>query len=380
MPIFISFSARGSSIRRLVARCALAACALPIVGALANPAPGARPDAGGAEAPVANNASSLSRNDALARFEQGCFPPCQCIVHHVSALRGVMALVPASAPPSSAPPGPRLYFSVRDVNWLITYAGQDTRVTGSGTFDITNPLSLSPLPHTQRMILSLSIGGQPNQVFDSGLVPVTRQFPAIDATVSMNNMVCNDTVFRVSALVVPPGQVRAYSAQGTNYLEGCFNGCACPVSTRPVVGVFGLVALTLNASAPPGPTPGGNTGDQEWAVVNVRWAFANAAAPTPVPPNLNQITGSGIYKRARSAGPLPVIAHRMWLDLTLPPGGPSPSPNIGPVRFDSGLVPDPGAFPTIDIDIADNGFWCYNRVFQVLGRPIPSNAAPGVSD
>lgn len=116
------------------------------------------------------------------------------------------------------------------------------------------------------------------------------------------------------------------------YVEGCFEPCMCPI----------MINQSLTGSFFLSPTPG-DAQTAVYDVTDVAWTYRRGD-------ELIAVTGGGTY----TLGP---TGHRLELDLTT---GQDP-----PRHFDSGLVPAPGTFPAIDIAAAENGFFCYDYVFEV---------------
>jgi len=121
-------------------------------------------------------------------FEQGCFPPCLCPVMVGSAVKGTFVLTPTGFD------GLYNTYTVEDVRWVVALGGTNTLVTGQGTYKVGGEVALQ-----QELSLYLQVGGETVEHFDSGLVPVTTQFPDIKVTISIHGQVCFDTVFEVSA-------------------------------------------------------------------------------------------------------------------------------------------------------------------------------------
>lgn len=309
------------------------------------------------------NAGSLTggliqRLDAGSFAEEGCFPPCMCITHHLGAARGVWRLTPTGSTTSGL-----LEFRVDEVEWIVgwnTFGEQ--RVRGSGVYRVSNPAALTPLPPVHQLTLDLSFDGQPTRRFDSGLVVSGFPFPRIDISISLNQMVCYDTVIHVKSSPVPAREVSLYSLRQSAFLVGCFNGCTCPVSSRPVAGTMLVVPMrgASPAVAPAGP--------REFGVLNVRWRFLSTSLAGSASSAV--ITGSGLWK----VGPLsaiPETMERLVLDLRLPGEASS--------RFDSGDVLVATPPPRMDMQIAENGFACFDRVFVVRAAPVRLSVAPSGS-
>ena len=84
--------------------------------------------------------------------------------------------------------------------------GVDTQVTGSGTYRVGGEVAV-----LQQMTLKLKVGNEQPQAFDSGLVPAGSSFPEIDITVSVNGMVCFDTVTGIRSRPVPARDITGTS-------------------------------------------------------------------------------------------------------------------------------------------------------------------------
>lgn len=123
---------------------------------------------------------------------------------------------------------------------------------------------------------------------------------------------------------------------------GCFEGCACPVKIfEPLVGGFTLE-----------PADGAPT-SSVFIVRDVSWTRTDG----------HVFTGGGTYTRLVTQDGL----HQR-LELELSENG------AEPVHYDSGIVPATALFPAIDVAIADNEFFCFNSVFEVVAGPIDDRA------
>ncbi|MGH9751016.1 MAG: hypothetical protein ACRD6R_13990 [Candidatus Polarisedimenticolia bacterium] len=282
--------------------------------------------AGPAEAQTGTTSSVLYRLGERSRFEEGCFDPCLCVTHTIERAAGTFKLTRAAGD------WPFTDFKVTEVNWLVPLPAGDLRVTGSGTYRVGGEFARS-----HQLTLDLQVGDREVQRYDSGLVPASSAFPAIDIEVSMNNRFCHDTVFTLAAAPVPATGIARYSLSESNYLEGCFGPCDCPVATRPMVGRFGLVEILETDMR------------LDFAVVDARFSVqpADATSTDGFP-----ASGHGVYGLARRAR-----EQRMILDLTLA--------GRGPQRFDSGAVPWSGSLRRIDLMLPANGFACFDRVLDL---------------
>lgn len=127
---------------------------------------------------------------------------------------------------------------------------------------------------------------------------------------------------------------------GAEYLEGCFDPCACPVSLSAIDGTFLL-----------GPAMPGNAVDFR-EVSEVNWVVTQGNSQFTV-------TGSGMY-RITNYGP-PVM-HALDLELSI---------NGGPVTsFFSDFALVDSNDGSIDLAISMNGMYCYDIVVQVDASPV----------
>jgi hypothetical protein len=303
-----------------------------------------------AQTAIGATTGAIYRLTPASSYLNGCFDPCTCPVQLKGGLIGAFRMMPA-------PPDP-LYrvFNISDLNWFVPEFG--TWVTGSGTYKVGGEVALM-----QELSLDLKVGDLDVQHFDSGLVAGGADFPSIDLTVSMNNMVCHDTVFHVAALPVPPIEIQPYTLYGSSYEEGCFGPCACAITSKPVAGRFGLLRIA-----------GADATSEDFAVVNVQWLVRDPVTPTATAGS--PVIGGGLYH-------VGLAAQEQEMRLNLLENG------AGPTRFDSGAVPWKSPLRRIDIDVAANGFACDDRVYSIhakghsaaaavqLTHPEPYN--PGVS-
>lgn len=136
-------------------------------------------------APAPAPAATLYELDADSSYQEGCFDPCDCALMMTDTLRGTFLLSPAGGE------GGTSVFAVTDVAWNYRRGEELVAVAGSGTY------TLGPDGH--RLELDLVAGDAPPRHFDSGLVPATGKFPAIDIAAAVNGFFCYDYVFTISA-------------------------------------------------------------------------------------------------------------------------------------------------------------------------------------
>ncbi|MBI4718418.1 MAG: hypothetical protein HY763_11475 [Planctomycetes bacterium] len=125
-----------------------------------------------------------------ATFQRGCWDPCDCLLEQQRPMVGPFTLVRLSDN------GLFQEFAVLNVQWQVLSPNGTTGmpVTGFGRYFVGGEFAVQ-----QRMSLELVVGNEPPQHFDSGWVVGGGGFPAIDVLVSINNMVCFDTVLHVLA-------------------------------------------------------------------------------------------------------------------------------------------------------------------------------------
>lgn len=364
---------RGLSIATFVLAAASAATVCTPRASAQEPAPRAdgvmlTPAPQAAQPPASANATGLYRLDAASAYQRGCFPPCLCAMMVQGATSGTFRLDPTTGPEPSYQ-----YFTVSEVNWKIVHSGLPAgtwiRATGFGTFRIERTGTLPVVPR-QQMRLTLIFDDGTSATLDSGLVNAGAIFPAIDTRISINGGFCQDTVIRVAGRPLTPTQVLPYGLIGSQYAEGCFPPCACPLLQRATLGGFGLVPL---------PSASGNA-PMDFAVVNANWSIVPLNPSPGQTPSVTLTRGFGLYTIVQPA-PTAATTHRLQMDVTFVPA-PNPSaPPPTPVtrRFDSGLTPMTNAypFPRIFIDMSENGFACVDRAFFIRANPVRP-AARGV--
>jgi len=122
-----------------------------------------------------------------AQFGTGCFdPPCPC-GNVQNAMTGTFALV------RKTPTPPFARYDVVGVHWVVQYLVGTLTLTGSGTYRVGGTGTVQ-----QQLTLDLVVGSGPVRHFDSGLVPGGRDFPRIEADVSLHGeLACADTVLQV---------------------------------------------------------------------------------------------------------------------------------------------------------------------------------------
>jgi len=278
---------------------------------------------------------SLYQLTPEASFEEGCFDPCLCIAHFYDGLIGTFRMTPGAPDPMFQ------VFDITEVNWLVPRLGY--RVTGKGTYRIGGEFA-----RMHQLQLELQVADREVQRYDSGLLLGGAEFPGINMTIAMNGMVCHDTVFHVRAKPALPIQAKPFVLHGSAYQEGCYGVCLCVIVSHPLLGRFGL--LTLNETDQGG----------DYAVLGIDWRVRQP--DTSAATDATRVTGYGLYRFSRTDG-----TQQMLLDLI--------EDGRGPTRFDSGTVPGGGHPKRIDIDVAENGFACYDNVYSIHARRRPGHPA-----
>ncbi len=148
----------------------------------------------GAIPPV--QASTLGRVytlDKTSDFQEGCFYLCECPIVQRPDLQGRLTLIPLGTENGYD------VFSVVDLQWSVgaDLIGPPIDIYGSGTYRTS--------AHDQELELDLVIGDRKVERYDSGLVPVTVPFPAIDVVVLTYPYGCYDTVIHVTAVPTTQG-------------------------------------------------------------------------------------------------------------------------------------------------------------------------------
>jgi len=127
----------------------------------------------------------------------------------------------------------------------------------------------------------------------------------------------------------------------SDYEQGCFAPCECPVLIRS--GVKGTFTLT----------PTGFDGlFATYAVTEINWIVSLNGTDTFV-------TGSGTYK----VGGEFALQQELTLDLKVG--------DDAPQHFDSGLVGATVPFPELDLTVSINKQICFDTVFRVTASPVP---------
>jgi hypothetical protein len=141
-----------------------------------------------AMAQVSSDAPVLYELTGASTFQRGCFDPCNCPITEQMPLVGTFKLSRVGFD------GLFQVYSISDVSWDVNSSYLPLHVSGSGTYRVGGEFALM-----HRLELDLKVDGEAAEHFDSGLIPGGGNFPSIHAVVSVNDMVCYDTVITVDA-------------------------------------------------------------------------------------------------------------------------------------------------------------------------------------
>jgi len=129
----------------------------------------------------------------------------------------------------------------------------------------------------------------------------------------------------------------------SNYAEGCFDFCACPVWMTEDLG--GTMRLTYESSDP--------GGFDHYTVDRVNWLIRAGGQE-------RRVTGSGTYL---VGGEFAYLQH-LELDLSI---------DGEPAAHYDGDYSSAASFPVIDLVIQQPGPICFNHVFAIHASPVPQN-------
>jgi hypothetical protein len=236
-------------------------------------------------------------------------------------------------------------YAVEDVHWTVPGGDPELHVRGSGTYTVESPDTTSA---QQRLELDLRVGDSAVEHFDSGWLPGASG-PHIAIPISIHGMVCDDRVFVVEADPVPASQIQPYTlTDGSLFVRGCFNPCDClPGQDQPLTGTFSLLPLSDDGLF------------ARYGMVDAQWEVHGSSWATP--PDA-RITGAGSY----TVGGEFAVQQQMEAELQVADESPTP--------FDSGRVVGGGGFPDqIDVEISENGKFCFDTAMHVLADadPVP---------
>ena len=277
-------------------------------------------------------------------YQEGCFDPCLCPVTEPRPVLGSFGLR------FTGSEGGFDRYAVEDLHWKVPGRDPELRVTGSGTYTIGSPDPIAVRQH--RLELDLRLDESTVEHFDSGWV-IGPNLPHIQIAISIHGMYCHDRVFVVDADPVPASEIEPYVlVAGSTFQRGCFEPCECPIGLeQPLAGTFSLLPLSNNSIF------------AEYGMVDVAWKVQGSSYATP--PDA-PITGAGSY----TVGGEFAVQQRMEAELQVA--------DEPPARFDSGLVVGGGGFPgAIDIELSQNGKFCFDTVMHVLAeaQPVPEPGA-----
>jgi len=136
-------------------------------------------------------------------FQRGCFGLCDCLLLEPQPVVGTFALVDLQENPLFTE------FAVVNVRWKTASTLDSTTraipIRGFGMYRVGGEFAL-----VEDLSLDLQVDDEPLTHYDSGLVPVGAAFPRIDTNISIDNLVCYDTLIHVDAAPRRPHRRRRF--------------------------------------------------------------------------------------------------------------------------------------------------------------------------
>ena len=130
----------------------------------------------------------LYRLERSSTFQRGCFAPCLCPYLETAPLSGTFRLALASVGDVFD------FYEVSRVAWKAQRSNADAiPIAGSGHYKVSTVAGL------QQMWVTLGVGQDPPERFDSGEVPIPERFPRIDLSISIHGGYCHDTLMELHA-------------------------------------------------------------------------------------------------------------------------------------------------------------------------------------
>jgi hypothetical protein len=178
------------------------------------------------------------RLQAEDAFQEGCFEGCACPIQ-LGELEGTFLLRPAGTSSGFET------WTLSGIDWLVPQTG--AHLTGSGLYRRTTDAGPDV---QQRLTLDLSLDGGPLEHYDSGLVPVTAEFPVLDVSVSMFDLYCWDRLLHVRAVPSWHPIAFRFDAEVTSVFDGlgALGGSVAPGDT--VRGFYVFDPATPNTAEP----------------------------------------------------------------------------------------------------------------------------------
>jgi hypothetical protein len=204
--------------------------------------------------------------NSRSTFTRGCYDPCDCPIFSIEGVSGSFDLTPLDVTPLFRT------FEVLDLDLTVPLP-EPLHVTGSGTYRVGGEFAI-----VHQLELDLELDPGVVQHFDSGLVPGGGEFPRIQVAVSMNGMVCFDTVFDIDARPAPEPR---FTRSDCNADGSIIDGFRCDLSDS----IFLLNFLFRGGPRPPC-LEACNANDDEAldvsdAVYGLGFCFRGGAAPPP---------------------------------------------------------------------------------------------------
>lgn len=289
---------------------------------------------------------TVYRLDGQSLFIEACFPPCACPTVIAGNFRGTFGLKRVA---SQDPLFDRV-FQVSDVNWLVDIAGEERRVSGSGLWRFTTRAA----GNLQELTLDLALDDESGTAFDSGLVPVTVDFPNLAIAVDMNDQACMDTILSISAQPVPKAEFERWGINSGDYFSGCLPPCQCiAVFLGSLAGSFDRILLSDNGTV------------AEYAIVNVDWILQ-----PDFPGQVTTLRGAGIA-RFTQTGPGPPT-QELVLDLVTDTSNPTPGLlTVDRWRTGPGVSTAPTDPRFMSFSVNTNQLVCIDTILTVGARRFP---------
>ncbi len=196
-------------------------------------------------------------------FTRGCFDPCDCPIFSVEDVGGGFSLSLVESNPLFS------VYSVSDIDWSVP-VDPPIRISGSGSYRVGGEVAV-----VQQLVLDLSVGGEPPQRFDSGLVPGSAGFPeSLEIGISINGRVCFDTALDLSA--------KRVEREPSDFTRG---DCNADTGMDLSDAVFGLLYLFAGGSRPSCEDACDSNDDGKLdvsdAISSLNYLFTGGAAPPP---------------------------------------------------------------------------------------------------
>ncbi|HEY5657862.1 MAG TPA: hypothetical protein VIY27_08735 [Myxococcota bacterium] len=146
--------------------------------------------------PVPPAAIRPYRLETGSAFQRGCVGMCDCLAGEPLPIRGTFGLVDLAREPAVGELFSR--FAVVNVRWRVDLDGAGPAgavpIRGFGSYERGGEFALQ-----ERLLLDLTLDGEPPARFDSGVVAGGAQFPRLDIQVANGDPQCFQTTIDVRA-------------------------------------------------------------------------------------------------------------------------------------------------------------------------------------